>query len=299
MSDQDCVFKGIEEHQLSLNLSVTRIRLSCALWKISAHMHNIKAGDLMLGYPLTAKRMVSFPKPVSTFRGGRWDNTLSDLGLPFLMHLFLLPMAIWEFPTGSGYIAPWSCRVSSVSTWYCDAPQKSLSFKQKKWPHRWRPQPLPLRCRRTKNMLADAWWPKGWKSLQNSCRQRKTISATWISASRKWFSPWETSRWVPGAEDEAVTSRSQLTHVLLAADVNASTSVNVKVTRCREQVQSYLSGKWCARALARRVGSQICCWHLCYTCIKPASRYLPRGLLGCYIPAHGLQEQLPPLLTAL
>lgn len=39
----ETVFKGVEGHQLSLNFSVTRIKLSCAPWKISAHIHDIKA----------------------------------------------------------------------------------------------------------------------------------------------------------------------------------------------------------------------------------------------------------------
>lgn len=35
--------KQIEGHQLCLNFSMTRIRLSCAPWKISADIYNIKA----------------------------------------------------------------------------------------------------------------------------------------------------------------------------------------------------------------------------------------------------------------
>lgn len=65
-------------------------------------------------------------------------------------------MATWELPTGTGYVPPRLRRASWVSTPDYNAPHKSPSFKQKKWPLRQGPQPPPLHRRRTKNKLADA-----------------------------------------------------------------------------------------------------------------------------------------------
>lgn len=174
--------------------------LLCSMENFCPHKKHKNWGPVM-GYPLTAKCTLSFTKPTSPFRGGRWDNIQSDLRLPFLLCLFLFPMVILEFPTGTVYVPLWSHRANWGSTCGYDAPHKSPSFKQKRCPLKWGPHPLPLR-RRTKNKSGGAWWPRGWKSSQNSCRRRKIISATWISASRKWFSPWERSRWAPGVEEE-------------------------------------------------------------------------------------------------
>lgn len=111
MSDRDCVFKGVEGHQFSLNFSVTdsppvlhgKFLPTYITWKL---------GEPVVGYPLSAKWMVSFAKHMSAFRGGKWDDTWSDLGLPFLMLLFLLPIVIWKFLTGTGYVPPRSHRAS-------------------------------------------------------------------------------------------------------------------------------------------------------------------------------------------
>lgn len=234
----------------------------------------------MMGYPLNAKWMSCFGIPVSIFRRRRWDDTQPDLGLPFLVLIFLLAMAICPPPmVMQGKLG------EHVELWHSS--QISPSFKQKKWLHSWCPQPL---CRRMKKS-AGAWWPGGWKSSQNSCRQRRTISATWISASRKWFSPWETSRWVPGAEEGVVMPRCQLSHVLLVLLADSLHARGVSAQEWRgagsgsgaSAPELDVPGLWGGGWEVRYTPDRLCC-----TWVKPASRDLSRGQLGYYIPAYGL-----------
>lgn len=51
-----------------------------------------------MGYPLNANWTSCLGIPLSTFRRRGWDDTQSDLGLPFLMLLFLLAMAVCPPP---------------------------------------------------------------------------------------------------------------------------------------------------------------------------------------------------------
>lgn len=69
MSDQDCIFKGVEGHQLSLNFSVMRIKHSCAPWKIFAH--NMKSrGSRWWVIPLLPNRRFPLPNPHLLLEGG-------------------------------------------------------------------------------------------------------------------------------------------------------------------------------------------------------------------------------------